>query len=75
MRNINRREILQTAALAAAFATAADSNANALRGLSERLVMFHWENNCARAVKALNLMRDKLWTWLLVQPRLISITV
>ena len=33
-----------------------------LRGLSERLVVSHWENNYGGAVKALNIMREQLRT-------------
>ena len=35
-------------------------DAKSLRGLSERLVASHWENNYIGAVKALNVVRDKL---------------
>lgn len=37
-------------------------NAKTLRGLSERLVLSHWENNYGGAVKALNITREKLRT-------------
>jgi Fe-Mn family superoxide dismutase len=35
-------------------------NAKSLRGLSEKLVVSHWENNYGGAVKALNVTRTKL---------------
>ena len=33
---------------------------DALKGLSEKLIKSHWENNCVGAVKALNVVRGKL---------------
>jgi Fe-Mn family superoxide dismutase len=35
-------------------------NPKSLHGLSERLIVSHWENNYGGAVKALNVMREKL---------------
>lgn len=42
-------------------------NAKSLNGLSEKLVVSHWENNYAGAVKALNVVREKLRTLLAAQ--------
>jgi Fe-Mn family superoxide dismutase len=39
-------------------------DAKSLRGISEKLIQSHWENNYGGAVKALNVVRARLQQWL-----------